>query len=56
MIGNVPRYLSTDALAKRITLSALIGLVLALFLPALWAALIAVAVLYTLLVASNTAG
>ena len=55
-MGHVPTRLSTDALVKRVTLSALIGLVLALFLPGLWAALIAVAVLYTLLVASNTAG
>lgn len=56
MIANVPRHLTTDALVKRVTLSALLGLVFALFLPGLWAALIAVAVLYILLVASNTAG
>jgi len=50
-----PPILTTDAIVKRMTLAALVGLIAARFLSTLTAALIAVAVLYALLILSNTA-
>jgi glycerol uptake facilitator-like aquaporin len=51
-----PPVLSTDAMVKRVTLAALVGLIFAQFASALFSALLAVLVLYLLLVVRNTAG
>lgn len=48
--------LTTDALVKRATLAALVGLIAVRFVSTLTAALIAVALLYALLILRNAAG